>query len=244
MIPDEVRALLFLHEVHEVIGVREDEFEGAFRDGWMPALAEGGDARLLHFLHHAHGTGVSYNVVTLTALRDGAAWERLVRRIDAGDLAKWAQRVDGLRHDVRAKILIPLPWSPLQTLDFDAVPTTGEEHSQAVFMEDTVWPYEGRLEEYVERAGSHYAAEMDRAAESGRAQLRIEAAFRTAFGSHRRREILLWQRLVRPEGLHPLVSREVPPEYKAPGTWMHDALELRDRWESRLLRAARWSPLA
>jgi hypothetical protein len=24
--------------------------------------------------------------------------------------------------------------------------------------------------------------------------------------------------------------------------WMHDALDLRDRWESRLLRAARWSP--
>ncbi len=234
--------MLVLPELHEVIGVREDEFESAFREGWLPALAAGDDARLLHYLHHAHGTGVSYNVVTITALRDGAAWERVARRIDAGDLAKWAQRVDGLRHDVRAKILIPLPWSPLQTLDFDAVPTTREEHSQAVFMEDTVWPYEGRLEEYVERAGSHYAAEMDRAAESGRALLRIEAAFRTAFGSHRRREIVLWQRLVRPEGLRPLVSREVPPEYKAPGSWMHDALELRDRWESRLLRAARWSP--
>jgi hypothetical protein len=37
---------------------------------------------------------------------------------------------------------------------------------------------------------------------------------------------------------------EVPEHYKAPGTWMHDALEVRDRWESRLLRTARWSPWA
>jgi hypothetical protein len=34
----------------------------------------------------------------------------------------------------------------------------------------------------------------------------------------------------------------MPERYRAPGTWMHDALELRDQWQSRLLRAAAWSP--
>jgi hypothetical protein len=29
---------------------------------------------------------------------------------------------------------------------------------------------------------------------------------------------------------------------KGPGTWMHDALEVRDDWESRLLRSTTWSP--
>jgi hypothetical protein len=29
---------------------------------------------------------------------------------------------------------------------------------------------------------------------------------------------------------------------RQPGTFMHDALELRDQWESRLLRTSRWSP--
>jgi hypothetical protein len=105
--------MLFVHEVHEVIGAREEEFEEAIRDGLLPALAAGDEARLLYFLHHAHGTGVSYNVVTMTAVRDGAAWERLQQRIDAGDLADWAGRIDGLRHDVTATILMPLPWSPL-----------------------------------------------------------------------------------------------------------------------------------
>ena len=70
----------------------------------------------------------------------------------------------------------------------------------------------------------------------------FEAAFRTAFGSGRRREVVLWQRVLDPRALVPLVSREVPERYKAHGTWMHEALELRDQWQSRLLRAAPWSP--
>jgi hypothetical protein len=105
-------------------------------------------------------------------------------------------------------------------------------------MEDTVWPFEGRLEEYVRRSGTHYAAEMARAGEAGRSLLRVEAGFRPAFGSHRRREIVLWQKVVQPAFLTALLTREVPPEYKLPGTWMHDALELRDRWQSKLLRRA------
>ena len=66
--------MFLLHEVHEVVGAREDEFEALYREGWVEGLAAGNEARLLYYLHHAHGTGVSYNVVTLTALRDGAAW--------------------------------------------------------------------------------------------------------------------------------------------------------------------------
>ena len=111
-------------------------------------------------------------------------------------------------------------------------------------MEDTVWPHEGRLEEYIERSAAHYSAEMDTREQEGVAILRIEAAFRTALGAGRRREIVLWQKIVRPKALVPLVASEVPDRYKAPGSWMHDALELRDRWESRLLRTARWSPWA
>jgi len=40
-----------------------------------------------------------------------------------------------------------------------------------------------------------------------------------------------------------MLANDLPPAATAPGTWMHDALELRDRWQSRLLRSASWSPL-
>ena len=46
------------------------------------------------------------SVVTVTALRDGAAWERLARRIQQGDLQDWMRGVDELRHEVTGKLLL------------------------------------------------------------------------------------------------------------------------------------------
>ena len=232
-----------LHETHQVVGAREEEFEGLVRDEWMPRLAEVGGARLLTFLRHAHGTGPSYRVVTLTAVDGAPGYGRLVAAVDGGALAGWSEQLDALRHDVVGKALVPLPWSPLQRVDLERVPARPQDHERSVFMEDTVWPREGLLERYVEASGSHYAGEMAERERERSAILRIEGAFRTLFASGRRREVVLWQRIVNLEALGALVSSEVPKRFSAPGTWMHDALALRDQWESRLLRSARWSPL-
>ena len=69
--------MLFLHETHRVVGTREDDFEAAYREGWMPTLAQDNNARLLWYANHAHDTGLAYNVVTITGIADGAAWESL-----------------------------------------------------------------------------------------------------------------------------------------------------------------------
>lgn len=234
--------MLLLHEVHEVVGPHEYDFQAAFREGFVPALAQGDDVRLLYYLDHALGTGPSYNVVTITALRDGAAWDALSERVESGDLRPWIRELDGLRHDVRAKWLVPLPWSPLQDLDLASIPCDAREHEQSLFMEDTVWPYEGRLEDYVQAAGSHYAEEMRQRDREGATLLRIEGSFRTRYGSHLRREVVLWQRITAPKGLLGLLTHEVPSRFKQPGLWMHDALQWRDRWQSKLLRCSSWSP--
>ena len=154
--------MLFMHEVHQVRGRAEETFEAAFRDGWMPMLAAGDDARLLWYANHAHGSGPAYTVVTVTAVRDGAAWERLALRVQKGDLREWMRDLDELRHDVDAKLLVPLPWSPLQQLDFDDVPVDGREHELTLYMEDTMWPYEDKFLEYIDRCGEVYAKSIDR----------------------------------------------------------------------------------
>jgi hypothetical protein len=230
--------VLFVHETHALVGSREDEFEAAWRDGWMPLLAEGDDARLLWYCHHAHGSGPAYQAVTVTAVRDGAAWERLARRLADGDLRKWAAAADDLRHAVTAKILMPVPWSPLQEVDLADVPADGAAHELSIYMEDTGWPHRGRADDYVELAGSRYAPSLE-----GSGFLSMEAAFRPAFGSHRRDELVLMQKILDADRLTRLLTTEIRPEYRAPGTWMHDALDVRDRWESRLLRTSAWSPL-
>jgi hypothetical protein len=231
--------VLFMHEVHKVRGRAEDEFEAAFREGWMPMLAAGDDGRLLWYADQAHGSGPAYTVVTITAIKDGAAWERLAHRVQKGDLQKWIRGLDELRHEVEGKLLTPLPWSPLQGVAFDEVPVDGSEHELSLYMEDTMWPYQDKFEEYIDRCGDVYAKSLERAP----SMLTIQAAFQPVLGSHLRREVTLMQRIQRPEALLDLLRSHIPAEYRTPGTWMHDALDLRDQWTSRLLRTSSWSPL-
>jgi hypothetical protein len=110
-------------------------------------------------------------------------------------------------------------------------------------MEDTAWPHDGMLDDYLEKARTHYAPSLVESAKSGRAILELLTAFQTAWGTGRRSEVVLWQRIVENARLQRLLETEVPPEFRGPGSWMHDALEVRDDWESRLLRTSRWSPL-
>jgi hypothetical protein len=236
--------VLLLHEVHRVRGATEDEFEAAFRDRWMPDLGAGDDARLLYFMQLAHGSGRAYTAVTVTGVRDGAAWERLARSIQDGPLRSWARDVDQLRHSVTAKVLLPVPWSPPVVADLDAVPVEPAEHPLTIFMEDTAWPHDGMLDDYLEKARTHYAPSLTESRQEGRAILELLAVFQTAFGSGRRSEVVLWQRVLDHAKLLRLLETEIAPEYRGPGTWMHDALEVRDDWQSQLLRTSAWSPLA
>jgi hypothetical protein len=231
--------MLFLHELHKVDGRKADEFEEAFREGLMPALAGSDDARLLWFCNHAMGSGVSYNVVTMTAVKDGAAWERLALRFQKGDLQGWVRDVDILRHDAVGKLLLPLHWSPLQEVDFRAIPTDGREHALSMYMEDTMWPYREQYLRYIDVSGATYSKSL----ELTDPFIKIEAGFQPAFGSHQRREVMLMQKIVKVGHLRELLTHEIPIEQRRPGGWMHEALVLRDQWESKLLRTSSWSPL-
>jgi hypothetical protein len=234
----------WLHETHAVRGEAEDDFDARLREAWIPRVAETKGARVAYVLRHTHGTGPSYRLVTITALEDAGAYAALTESVARGALREVAVELDALRHDVEAKLLEPLPWSPLQRIPLADVPARGADHDLTLYMEDTVWPREGKLEEYVEKSGAHYAREMAGHESRGHAMLQVQGGFRTVFGSGRRREIVLWQKVVDPRLVLGLLTREVPPELAKPGTWMHDALALRDQWTSRLLRTTRWSPLA
>jgi hypothetical protein len=235
--------MLFVHEVHKVDGRKEDEFEAAYRDGWMPLLAKEDDARLLWYANHAHGSGVSYNVVTITGVRDGAAWERLARRMQNGDLHDWVRETDTYRHDVTARIMLPVYWSRIQDVDFDTVPTDGSEHELSLFMEDTGWPYVP-IDDYITMWDELYSQPIARHAEgTGTVSIDIQACFQNAYGTGLRREAMLWQRIANPETVLHLLTHDLDPEMRKPGTYMHDSLEYRDQWESKLLRTSKWSPL-
>ncbi len=233
--------MLFVHEVHRVRGAHEDAFEALYRERWMPALAEGDDARLLWYCHQAHGTGFAYNIVTITAVRDGAAYGRLIDRVATGDLQGWARELDGVQHGSDGKVLIGVPWSPLGELDLARVPTDGAEHELTLYMEDTGWPHKP-LDDYTTFWHDVYLPMLHGTGRDRPRLLEIESVFQVAHGGGKRPEAILFQKVVSNEGLLGLLLHETPPEMKAPGTFMHDALQVRDQWESRLLRTSRWSP--
>jgi hypothetical protein len=233
--------MLFLHEVHSVQGARATDFEAAYRDGWMRLLASDGDARLLWYCNQAHGGGPAYTVVTITGVADAAAWQRLMDRVEGGDLRDWMAEVDDLRHDVSGKMLLPVSWSPLQSVDLRDVSTTPLDHAPTLYMEDTGWPY-ARLDAYIRfwDEGYHRRIEARPAEER---LLEVEACFEVAHGSHRRPEAILMQRIVDQRRLLTLLT--TPPaawQSTSSPSYMTEALRYRDQWESRLLRTSRWSP--
>jgi hypothetical protein len=229
---------LFLHETHRVRGALEEEFESHYRDRWMAALAEGDDARLLWYVHQAHGTGPAYRICTITAVRDGEAYGRLLDRVATGDLQKWARDLDGLQYDSVGKVLQALPWSPLHDVELATVPVDpNADHELTLYMEDTGWPHKP-LDDYTAFWGDVYAPMLAKSQ-----LLRIEACFQVAFSGGRRPEAILFQKVLDHQALLQLFERETPAAMKQPGTFMHDALQVRDQWESRLLRTSAWSPL-
>jgi hypothetical protein len=234
--------LLFLHEVHRVRGVDEEAFEAAFRDGWMPAIAGDDDARLLWYCHQPHGAGPAYRVVTITAFRDASAWERVAERVQLGDLRQWARELDGMRHDSISKLLVQVPWSPMADLDLSTVPAEPQDHELSLYMEDTGWPHVP-LDDYTGYWERVYLPMIHAPEKQPVRLLDVEAVFQVAHGTGRRPEAVLMQKVVNHKGLLGLLETEVPAEYKKPGTFMHDALQYRDQWESRLLRTSAWSPL-
>jgi hypothetical protein len=207
----------------------------------MPTLAQGEDARLLYYANQAHGSGAAYTVVTITGIADGAAWERLARRAQTGDLQPWMHEMDSLRHDVTGKILLPVEWSPLQEVDLASVPTDGTTHASSLFMEDTGWPYSA-LDDYIRMWDEIYYRPLSKTSQI----LDIQACFQVAHGSYKRREAMLWQK-ISPDNdyatLVRLLTADIAPEHRGPGTYMFEALKYRDQWESRLLRTTAWSPL-
>jgi hypothetical protein len=233
--------MLFMHEVHSVAGEQERAFEAAYRDGWMPLLSRDDDARLLWYLNHAHGSGPSYRVVTITAIRDGPAYERLANRLRRGDLTDWSRTVGAMRHDVQGKMLLPVYWSPIQELDLATVPTDRSEHELSLYMEDTGWP-SAPLDDYIRFWDHEYFRHMQALPPEHRI-LEIEACFQVAHGTHYRPEATLMQKILNYGLLLSLIAE--PEEYDPdvwPGRYTYRGLRYRDQWESKLLRTSTWSP--
>ena len=63
-------------------------FEGAYRNGWMPTWPKGATPGCSGISISPTAAGSPIGSVTVTAVRDGAAWARLAERVARGDLQR------------------------------------------------------------------------------------------------------------------------------------------------------------
>ena len=228
-------AMIYLHEVHEVAGGRMEEFADAVRTQWRPLVEEDDRARLLWFWHLTHGTGASYQAVSITAVRDWATWGALVAQATADERFRdWQRRVWTLRREVTAKLLLPVPWSPLRESDVTATPAPVVD-TPAMYLHDTGWPFPGKLEEYVDALGSIFHPQVAKSH-----MISVTACWTVAPGTGRHHEVVLLQRIEDWEQFSRLLTRGEQGAQR--GGWMEEGLRYRERWESKLLRCATWSP--
>jgi hypothetical protein len=104
-----------------------------------------------------------------------------------------------------------------------------------------MWPFPGKIGEYIKAAGGVYRPALG--SEGSQMHMNIELALQTMPGAGRYPEVTLMQKLSSLPRLIGLLTKDIPPEITGPGSWMHEALDLRDQWQSKLLRTAVWSPL-
>jgi hypothetical protein len=229
-------AVIFVHEVHDVVAGRMAEFGDAVRSGWRPLVEADGSARLLWFWELAHGTGASYQAVSLTAVRDWTAWGEVVARATRdGALRDWQRAAGALRKDVTAKVLLPTPWSPLRDVDLAHAAVEREVETPGLYLHDTGWPFPGKLDGYVDALGSVYLPQTRHAR-----MISVVGCWTVAPGTGRQHEVVLLQRIEDWAQFSRLLT--AGEQGRQRGGWMEEGLRWRDRWESKLLRCARWSP--
>ena len=182
-------------------------------------------------------------MVSITGCRDAAAWEDLAERVRGGDLAAWSAKVDAMRHSSEAKVIQPVPWSPLQEIDLATRAGERRDAQELALHGGHGLALRRRAAGLPPKAGTLYDRTLSSQKEEGTGMIELEAAFQPVYGTHMTTEVILWQRVVNTKAVMWMLGHDLPPEASAPGTWLHDALEVRDRWESRLLRSAAWSPL-
>lgn len=162
--------MLFLQDTFGVIGERQFDFEDAVRESYAAAIADD-DTRFLSYMQSVHGSAEGYFVATLTALRHGAALDRLVHRLRYGDLATFATHIASLRYRSHSSLLVRAEWLQAPEVDLAAIPVADVDHATAMFREDA---FEGR------GINAALARQLGDRAPSSSDVLTLETAFRPA----------------------------------------------------------------
>ena len=104
-----------------------------------------------------------------------------------------------------------------------------------MYLHDTGWPFAGKLDDYAAALGSIFYPQV-----KDTQMISIEACWTVVPGTGRHHEVVLLQKILDWNRFAHLLTHGMTGQQR--GGWMEEGLRFRDRWESKLLRCAHWSP--
>ena len=134
--------MFFGHQIHALSSATAADFEMTLREEWCPAVAREAGTKVVWCARSMPGAISFPEIITLTAVVDGAALEHYGERVRIGDLAGESDALAALRTDVTTRVMTPLKFNPL-AFDLDALPLVGAERDGAMYLHDFVPPHIG-----------------------------------------------------------------------------------------------------
>ena len=230
--------MFYVHEIHALNAARADSFEATIRDQWVPALAAEPGTRLVWCVRSMPGTASYPELITMTAVEDGAALERLGARYRSGDLRELSSELGRQREGVTTRVLASLEEFNPYSVDLDEVPLVRDGAPSEMYLHDFVVPQPGmqRVYEVQMREAFMKMLEIDAL------PMKTWAGFETVAGGGRVPLSLMVTWIAHPPAISNLLSQGNPRVAPEPGSWMSEGLKLRDTWVSRIVRSVPWSP--
>jgi hypothetical protein len=230
--------MLYVHQLLTAPASRRVAVDAFLRDEWLPAVAHEDGARLAWVAYGMDGSVAPDDVCMLTLVRDAAALERFGDRIRSGDLAAPAGRLAGMVRSQRVRMMKPLRYSRFEDA-IEKVPAEPQAGPTAAYMHDFVPPIPGQNRAYEDLMAERYMNLSD----SALSEIVLRASCETVAGGGPQPEHFNLSEIRSSEALVKLLVYEIPKEHKQMGTWMWEALGVRDQWTTRLVRSATWSPV-
>jgi hypothetical protein len=230
--------MFYVHEIHALDAPGAQEFEAMVRDQWVPALANEPATRLVWCARSMPGSASFPELITMTAVADGAALERLGMRCRTGDLSEVSMELARHRQRVTRRVLGALEEFNPYTIDLDEVPLVRTDSPSEMYIHDFVVPQPGmqRIYEVQMREAFMKMLEMEEL------PMRMWGGFETVSGGGRVPLSLMITHIANAPAITNLLSEGNPRVAAEPGSWMREGLKLRDTWISRLVRSVTWSP--
>jgi hypothetical protein len=230
--------MFYVHEIHALDAAHGDVFETMLHEKWGPALAAEPGMRLVWCVRSMPGTASYPELITMTAVEDGAALERLGARCRSGDLREPGSELGRHRKDVTTRVLAALEEFNPYSVELDEMPIVRDGAPSEMYIHDFVAPQPGmqRIYEVQMREAFMKMLEMDAL------PMKTWGGFETIAGGGRVPQSLMVTWIANAPAISNLLAQGNPRVAPEPGSWMSEGLKLRDTWVSRLVRSVPWSP--